>query len=245
MSTAKNKWLKYRYLKKSRSLGPHMPKTRVMSRRALWSLIRKYGHVMVKPVWGSRGRGIIQVSSLGGRQYALHYENTQTTLKGKSSVYRYIRKRTGSAHYMVQRLIERPTIDGRPFDLRVIIQRKKHSGSWVVTGRVAKVAGKGYVVSNHERSKGQLLTVQTAFRRSTIGHLSPLKLTAEVDKISLKSARKLSKYFPNHRIYGLDIALDGKGYIWIIETNLFPSLSHFRKMTDQSMYRRILSYKKG
>jgi glutathione synthase/RimK-type ligase-like ATP-grasp enzyme len=242
-SATTNKWFKYWYLKRARRLSHYVPETRILSQKNLWLLISKYRHVIVKPIRGSRGRGVIQVSSLGNHEYALHYEKTKITLQGKDSTYQYIKSKTDSTSYMVQRLISRPTIDGRPFDMRVIIQRRRNSPVWKVTAKVAKVAGEGYIVSNNTRSGGDLLLVKKALRKSSIHHLSKRKLLFKIDKIALRATRRLAKYFNGHRIYGMDMGPDQRGHIWIIEANLFPARSHFRKLKDKTMYRRITSYK--
>ncbi|WP_054971968.1 YheC/YheD family protein [Paenibacillus sp. A3] len=87
--------------------------------------------------------------------------------------------------------------------------------------------------------------MKTAIQKSTIRHLSPQSLQSKIDRISLMSARRLRALFPEHRIYGLDVGLDLKGHPWIIEANLFPSMSHFLKLKDRTMYRRIMAYKKS
>ncbi|MCZ8515781.1 YheC/YheD family protein [Paenibacillus filicis] len=245
MSATKNKWLKYKLLRNYKPLASHVPETKRMTRDALWRLVRKYTHVIIKPVWGSRGRGVIQISSLGNNHYAVHYENVRTTIHGKEQTYRYIKGIIGSTSYMVQRRISRPTIGGRPFDLRVIIQRKRNSAAWVVTGKVAKVAGRGYIVSNNGRSKGTLLPVPTALHHSTIRHHSAMNLLSKIHRVSIRSSKHLASYFPGHRIYGLDVGVDINGKVWIIEANLYPSMSHFLKLKDRTMYRRIMSYKKS
>ncbi|MFB6367057.1 YheC/YheD family protein [Paenibacillus elgii] len=244
MSATKDKWLKYRFLKNYKRLAPYVPRTKLMSKSALWELISKYRHVILKPVRGSRGRGIIQVSSLGGHTYALHFENIKINIQGKDKTYKFIQKKIGYARYMIQHRIDRPTIGGCPFDMRVILQRKKTSGKWKLTAEIAKVAGRGYVVSNNERSKGRLLPVKTAIRKSTIHPLSSTRLRWKMKRISLRAARRLSNLFPYHRIYGLDVGFDLKGHPWIIEANLYPSMSHFLKLKDRTMYRRIMAYKK-
>jgi glutathione synthase/RimK-type ligase-like ATP-grasp enzyme len=244
-SATTNKWFKYQYLKRARNLSRYVPETRILSQKTLWRLISKYSRVIVKPIRGSRGRGVIQVSSLGNHEYALHYEKTKITLQGEESTYRYIEKITGSTPYMVQRLVSRPTINGRPFDMRVIIQRRRNSPVWKVTAKVVKVAGEGYIVSNNTRSEGDLLLVNNGLRKSSISHLSKQKLLFKIDKIALRATRRLATYFKGHRIYGMDMGPDQRGHIWIIEANLFPARSHFLKLKDKTMYRRITSYKKG
>jgi hypothetical protein len=244
-SVTRNKWFKYRFLKKSEEIAPHLPETRIMTKKAFWDLIAKYRHVIVKPVGGSRGQGVIQVSSIGNNKFALHFENIRHKIQGKENTYMYLKRKIGSIRYMVQRRISRPTINSRPFDLRVITQRRRYSDLWFVTATVAKVAGKGYIVSNNTRSRGALLPVLTAFQRSTIKHLSPQTLLSSIERIALLSTKRLATYFKGHRIYGLDMGLDQKGSVWIIEANLYPSTSHFWKLKDKTMYHRIMEYKKG
>ncbi|MCJ8012921.1 YheC/YheD family protein [Paenibacillus sp. KQZ6P-2] len=244
-SVTRNKWYKYVFLKRYGPLARYLPKTRMMSLHSFRALLGKYGHVIVKPVWGSRGRGVIQVSKLGHHKYGIHYENRQKVKRGKKNTYRYLRKKIGSTPYMVQKRITRPTIDNRPFDMRVIVQRKRHSSHWVVTGKVIKVAGKGYIVSNNTRSKGQLHKFKSGIRKSSIRHLSVSDLESKIDKVSIRSAKRLGALFPHHRIYGMDIATNQKGRVAIIETNLYPAMSHFRKLNDRELYNRIMSYKRG
>jgi glutathione synthase/RimK-type ligase-like ATP-grasp enzyme len=244
-SIAKDKWEKYKYMNENEPLRAHLPETRMMTRRNLWEMLEKYKHVIVKPVWGSRGKGVIQVSLIGEDEYELHYERKKFALQGKADTVRYLKSKMRSASYMVQRRVSRPTINGCPFDMSVIIQRKRKSSEWRVTAKVIKVAGKGYIVSNNTRSKGRLLHFKNGIRKSSVNHLSADKLEADIDRIAIQSARRLSSLFPGHRIYGLDMGPDRKGQVWIIEANLYPAKSHFLKLKDRKMYRRILEYKKG
>ncbi|WP_217558748.1 YheC/YheD family protein [Paenibacillus sp. GbtcB18] len=244
-SNTRNKWYKYLILRRHASLKRYVLKTRLLTRYNFSKLLSKYRHVIVKPVWGSRGRGVIQVSWKGNHKYAVHYENRKIIIRGRTNTYRYIRRKIGYASYMVQRRITRPTINKRPFDMRVIIQRRMYSSEWVVTGKVIKVAGKGYIVSNHTRSKGTLHRFKSGIRRSSVRHLSASALESHIDRVSIRSAKRLSAYFPGHRIYGLDVGINRKGRIGIIEANLYPASSHFLKLKDKTMYYRIMDYKNG
>jgi hypothetical protein len=236
---------KYKCMLRSKHLVPHIPETRWMSRSNLWAFAAKYGQAILKPLGGSRGVGVIQVSSLGDDRYEVHRENIRRILHGKERTYRYVREKTGSRKYIVQRRVPLATVDNRPFDIRVIVQRKKHSSTWKVTGIVAKVAGKGYIVTNNTRSKGTLLPVKTAFKTSCLKSLSTESLLDNIYKNAIRTAKSLRRIYPHHRIYGLDIGLDQSGHVWIIEANRKPLMSHFLKIKDKSMYRRIMAYKKG
>ncbi|WP_404828884.1 YheC/YheD family protein [Effusibacillus dendaii] len=56
---------KHKCLIGSKQLAPHVPETRWMTRSNVWALIEKSGQVILKPLGGSRGVGVIQVSSIG------------------------------------------------------------------------------------------------------------------------------------------------------------------------------------
>jgi glutathione synthase/RimK-type ligase-like ATP-grasp enzyme len=242
---SKNKLLKYRHMKSYAPLAYYLPKTDWMSTHAFWDMMNQYGRVVVKPTGGSRGRGVYQVTDLGGNRYQIHVEKRKIRIKGKDRTYDYLSRCIGDQSYIVQRWISRAKVRGRPFDLRVIIQRRRNSYAWTVTGKVAKVAGRGYIVSNITRSKGRVLPVRTAIARSSLRRFSLRSLQSAINRVSLLSAKRLSTKFPHHRIYGLDLALDRNGRPWIIEANLFPSRSHFRKLKDKTMLRRITAYKRG
>jgi glutathione synthase/RimK-type ligase-like ATP-grasp enzyme len=241
----KNKLFKYNFMRSSVRLAPFLPETQSMTKDSLLNFMTKYRRIIAKPTGGMRGRGVFQVSAQANGRYEIHIENKKIELSGKEEVYDYLRNSIGFEDYIVQRWIPRATVDGRPFDIRVIVQRRKNSLVWVVTGKVAKVAGRGYIVSNIERSKGMVLPVNIALRRSSLKRMSRYILRSKLTKIAIKSAQRLSILFPGHRMYGLDMGIDRNGHVWIIEANLFPSQSHFRKLKDKTMLHRITAYKRG
>ncbi|EGK07424.1 hypothetical protein HMPREF9374_3707 [Desmospora sp. 8437] len=241
----KDKWLRYLFMEKDNRLIPHLPETHLFTKKSLQEMIDKYGQVILKPAIGSRGFGVIHVSPLKNNRYQIHHENKKTKIQGIKKTYRKLKELTGSRRYMVQKRVQLAQIGSRPFDIRVIVQRKSSSDPWKVTGKMAKVAGKGYIVTNNERSNGSLMTVKRAIQKSSLKHLSLQHILSEIDQVALLSAESLTGRYPDHRIYGLDMGVDQQGQIWIIEANRSPMLSHFRKLKDQRMYRRILKYKKG
>ncbi|WP_019120082.1 hypothetical protein [Brevibacillus massiliensis] len=52
-------------------------------------------------------------------------------------------------------------------------------------------------------SKGKMLHVETALRRSTLCGHSQEMLLSHVERVALLSAERLSRSFPKHRIYGV------------------------------------------
>lgn len=238
----RTKMRKYRCLKGSERLAGHLPKTGWLTKDNLWSLVDRFGEVILKPLGGSRGAGVILVKADGGDRYMVHSENRRFTIVGKEQTYRWLKRKIGDRTYLVQRRIRLATVHDRPFDIRVIVQRKRHSSLWKVTGKAAKVAGEGYIVTNISRSGGNVLPVKTAIDKSSLSRFHTQTLLSDIERVAIRSAKRLGKIYPSQRIYGMDIGLDQNGHVWIIEANRNPLLSHFLKLPDRSMYHRILSY---
>jgi len=238
---SKSKWSKYNLMLQDKELVAHLPETQLFTEDMLWQFLDKYNQVIVKPSRGSRGFGVIQVTSLGNDQYEIHAENSKKTIKGRKETYEYlIGQCFKKKRYIVQQKIALATINGCPIDLRVMVQRKKGSLEWVVTGKLVKVANRGFIVTNLAKA---ILSVEQAFPMSSIKDYSLDSLVTKIDQISIKTSEELMKSFPNQRTIGYDIGMDQNGKIWIIEANFSPMLSLFRRLEDREMYRRIRWYR--
>jgi len=242
MRWSRSKLKKHEAMARSSKLAAHLPDTRRRTRENFYALLETYGAVIVKPVGGWGGKGVISVVSKGGNEYVYQKGKKKIVIRGRDAVYERVREKTKGAKTLVQRKISLATVDGKPFDLRVMVQRKKDS-PWRVTGKLAKVAGSGYIVTNIRRSGGKVLPFDEAVRRSKIRHVSLRKLERRVDDVALTAAKQLGRSY-RIDVCGLDIGLDARGKVWIIEPNFTPDPGLFKKLKDRSMYRRILSYGK-
>lgn len=241
----RHKWMQYKFLRQYEKINRYLPETRKFSKSAFHDLLEKYGDIVVKPNDGRRGRGVYRVSRLNTSEYEIHHEDSKKTVDGKKAAYKYAKREVGSDKYIVQRRISLATVKNRPMDVRIIVQRKSGSDKWRVTGKAVKVAGEGYIVTNIARSGGTILPVKKALRKSSLKNRSRSSLMARIKKVAIRSAKKLDKLYPHHRIYGFDMGLDKNGRVWIIEVNRFPMMSHFRDLGDKDMYERIKRYKRS
>ncbi|MED4781370.1 YheC/YheD family protein [Brevibacillus choshinensis] len=240
MARSETKLTKYYVLRASSPLVGALPHTRPFSKRSLYAFLDRYRKVIAKPASGSGGAGVIMISSRGKSSYRVQRGATRRTTRGKKDTYWYLRRNIRT-RYLVQRGISLARINGRPFDVRVMVQRR--SGShWVVTGMLAKVAGKGYIITNVKRSGGRVLPLSTAIRRASIRRSSTDAIIARLHRIALLAANRLATYYTHQRVFGLDMGIDANGRVWIIEANLRPDISLFLKLSDKQMYRKIVSY---
>ncbi|MEF3305215.1 YheC/YheD family protein [Paenibacillus sp. GYB003] len=240
MSFSRNKLAKYRILAKSRALRTALPKTRSFTKSHFRSLLKRYRKVVVKPVGGSGGAGVMSVSAKG-RTYKVHYGKKKRTIAGLSAVYSYIKRKSKGVSCIVQRKIALARVNGRPFDARVMVQRSKRSG-WVVTGKLAKIAGAGYMITNIKRSKGKVVPLRVALRKSGIGGKAAGRIGRRMDRIALRAARQLRSRYRIRKV-GLDAGIDRNGKVWIIEANFRPDVKLFLKLKNKSMYRRIVGFR--
>ncbi|MBP1995555.1 YheC/YheD family protein [Paenibacillus eucommiae] len=236
-----DKMFKHIIMAKSPELASSLPDTRKMSNHAFHTLVARYRKVIIKPSAGSGGFGVIQVASIGKGKYEVHYEKTKKTISGQKEAYAFVHSKTKKAPHMIQQRIPLSEIKGRPFDIRVMVQREGKS-NWTITGKLAKLAGSGYIVTNIARSKGTVIPLITAIERSNITGTSAKEIQKKMDKVSTKTAQILHAHYPWLHTIGMDIGLDSNGKVWIIEANFAPSISLFLHLKDKSFYKRIQSY---
>ncbi|WHY02038.1 YheC/YheD family protein [Neobacillus sp. DY30] len=244
MGVSFGKWTKHKLMSKDERLSSYLPDTQYLTKSSLNIMLEKYNQIMVKPCFGFQGRGIIQLSSLSDEVFVLHIERSKTFINVKENIYDYLKENhfpRKRQRYIVQQFIPLATINNNPFDVRVMVQRKKDSLEWVVTGKLAKVAANNFVVTNVAKA---LLPVEVAIEKSLVNNEKIKDIVAELEEVSLLIAQQLTKSYTNKRVYGIDLGIDTEGKVWIIEANLRPAVSMFKLLNDGS-YETIKSYKKG
>ncbi|RKD25925.1 hypothetical protein BEP19_03075 [Ammoniphilus oxalaticus] len=242
MANSLGKLTKHKFLMMSKDLVSSLPHTQKMTKESFCSLLNRYGRIVVKPSSGSGGVGVMQIISMGKRRYAVHYGKYQKTIQGLLPTYQFAQSKAKGL-YLAQQGIKLAKINGRPFDLRVMVQRKRNS-EWVVTGILAKVAGSGFFITNIVESKGKALPLRTAVQQASIRRASYDKINQQIHRLALQTVYRLQKYY-RIRTVGIDMGIDEQGKVWIIEANFSPDKTYFRRLKDKTMYRRIMSYYYG
>ncbi|WP_042169644.1 YheC/YheD family protein [Paenibacillus gorillae] len=239
MLIKRDKWLQYRILRSRSSLARRLPKTQLLNKNTLAKMLRRYHSVVLKPRDGSYGMNIVFIKRYGANTYQVQNENNAVTMRGTEKVLKWLRKRNKGRGYIVQRRLQLAQIRHKPFDMRIMTQRKKGvSSAWNVTGSYAKVAAQGYLVTN---VTGRPIPVLKALKLAKIGNRS---LLVKAERVALLASKRLGERYPKLRQVGFDIGIDRKHRVWIIEGNYRPDLRPFRRLKDSSMHRRIIWYKK-
>ncbi|SES16183.1 YheC/YheD family protein [Salipaludibacillus aurantiacus] len=240
MKVSVSKWSKYKLMKQNKLLADYLPETRIFKRDTLWSMLKRHKSVVIKPNFGRLGFKILKVNSLGDDHYNIHYGRKINHFTGQVPTLNYINQITKKKR-VVQQYIPLATIDDAPFDFRIMLQRKKRTDDWFVTGTAAKVSFSGYFVTN---ASVQVLTVEEAINKSILKNkVKVTDLQKKLDSLGLEAARHLQKYFPKRTEIGLDVGIDEDGNLWIIEANYRPSINMFEIMQNQTFYKNIVDFR--
>lgn len=235
------KWLLYRFFHKNADIAVYLPATKKFTPDIGLSMLNQYNMIYVKPVAGSRGNGIMKVWKA---------TNSQTIVQRTVEKSRKFSNANGAIHYVdvlrkgkmyiAQRGIQLAKVHGRPFDIRLMMQREKPGGQWLYSGMIAKIAGRNSVVTNTALSKGYVLDVEDALKKAFDWRALKIQTTVRrLQSLGLKWANHFDGY-QKYRELGFDVAIDSGGRIWLIEQNTAPSHALFaRNRANLAPYRRI------
>ncbi len=231
-----SKALKTMVLLQNRKISPYIPETKRFNNQQLKQMLLNHSSVFIKPDKGGGGVGTVRVTKLGSQKVELHTLNNRRVI-GSEKLLSYLKRCLNpKRHYIIQQGIELGKINGRPFDLRVHLQ--KPFSSWLISGVCAKIAAPGKIVTNH--CKGGLpVEAQKALYQVSAQKKQTNFLMKKIYNLSKEIAKTLNDFFPGLRELGIDLGVDKNLDIWIFEVNTRPDFKMFRVLTDQHMYDRI------
>jgi hypothetical protein len=226
-----------RIMARKRALRPYLIKTGKFGRLRLRKYLKRYKTVFVKPVYGRGGRGIIKVSKRGARSYRLQKGSRARMFRSKRRVAGEVKKLTRGKPYLVQRGIRLLTLGGRPIDFRIFMLKPGHK--WVCMGIMGRWAAPGRVVTNYSAG-GKALSLSGALKASRgLSHSRIRHIERKLIRIGHQVAKAFSGRYRHVRKLGIDVALDRRLRIWILEPNTDPGYNLFRHHKDRTRFGQI------
>ncbi|OTW93153.1 hypothetical protein BK702_04905 [Bacillus thuringiensis serovar cameroun] len=221
---------------------PETKEFEMENENTLLSFLHQYHEVIVKPISGSLGKGIMRIVVDANSQYTVQHTNKIFQFTNASELFLFLKQKIQSKPYLIQQYIQLAKVKDSPFDLRVIVQKKSNDCTWKVTGIFAKVAFDGYFTTNLAK-KGTAMAVSQAIHSSNLKGINSEELLQKIYDVALRVAQNLEGISPHHRIWGLDMGVDFDGTVWMIEVNSKPGLKGFKSLENQSMFQTIQNYK--
>ncbi|MCL6600660.1 MAG: YheC/YheD family protein [Alicyclobacillus macrosporangiidus] len=236
-----DKWEMYKALR-GRRLGPcRLPYTERLSDEALVRMLGRFRRVYVKPVDGWGGHGVGVIARRGDRwAWTVQGEPTRWFVR-EADLVQVVRTAYGARRGVVQQAAPLARYRGRPFDVRVHLQRDAED-AWVYAGELARVGGAGALVSNVAVSGGEVLPADEVIR-AVLGHRRMPMLLRQLRTVGLAVARELERY----RLFeemGIDLGVGRDARLWLIEVNTddalgAPSHELFAHLPDGRVYEAI------
>lgn len=236
----KSKWKKTKWLLSDRALRRYVPETKPFSRTSLNRMIRRYRMMYFKPTGGTGGNGIARIERASPRKFRVRKGMRTVNLASVGSLYGRLKKIARRRSYLLQRGIYLKKSGGRPFDIRVTLQ-KARKGHWVPTVMFVKLGKPGKVVTNYH-SGGKLALVGPTLRRAGFASSRIGRYKRQLKVLGMRTARCFNRRSSRFKELGLDVALDRDGRLWILEVNTRPGISALKSLRDKSLYKTMVRY---
>jgi glutathione synthase/RimK-type ligase-like ATP-grasp enzyme len=220
-------------------LENRVPQTDLYNKSNVEKYLHKYQTVFLKPDEGSKGKGVIKIRRVG-KYFIIQKGTKRYVYTTPSTVYNVTQKLINNKKYIIQQGISLIQIDQRPVDFRILLF--KPGSRWITMGVMGKWAAKNKIVTNYS-SGGQAITLRKALKQNiAISEKESLLLENRLKRLGLHIAKT---HFNYAKELGLDIAIDRRKNIWVIEGNTVPGINLFKYHDDHQLYgkiRRIRNY---
>lgn len=248
LKTRYDKWRIHRLLASDPGLLPHLPATEKAVLGKLETMRQQYPALILKPANGSVGQGIMLLRRTDDGYWELTVPRMGRK-PGAKNRYRFRRvwprillSRLKRRSYLIQEWLPLAQVRGRPFDLRVTVQRNE-LGEWQIAGMVGKLARKGSFLTNVAQG-GKAMPLQELFAVNP--QLDPERTEQEIRDVSLKIAAFLGENLRGLADLGMDIGVTEDGRVMFIEANGRDQRYSFREagMLEEwrATYRNPMAY---
>jgi glutathione synthase/RimK-type ligase-like ATP-grasp enzyme len=239
-----SKWRKTAELLKDNELRAHIPKTVLLTKDSLLSMLHEFQMVYIKPDKGTFGNGVMRVEWNPAVTNSFQYQlgEKARSFKNYDSLYQDIARKTKKKMYLVQKGIHLLKYHKRRFDIRIMVQKNLQK-EWETTGWIGRVAHPKKIVTNYH-SGGKLMPVEHLLK----GRLKePEKklFYKQFKKLGTRVAKQLHKRYPDIKEIGIDVALDEAIMPLILEVNTKPDPYIFRSLANKAIFGKIISYKRA
>ncbi|MDR6551118.1 YheC/YheD family protein [Paenibacillus qinlingensis] len=237
-SSIKSKWVKTKWLLQHYELRQYVPRTLLFTKTNLDTMIDSYKTVFLKPTGGSGGSNIIRIKR--------KTKGFQTQLNRKKNFYSTQKKlltrlsnHAGKRSYLLQKGISLAKTKGRPFDIRVMVQ-KTNQGSWITTGLFTKIGRPGKVATNYNQG-GTIGYFKSTMRGAGYSKADIQERETHLKQMGVTVGNTFDYHKRGFRELGLDVAIDSKGNPWILEVNTRPQFYPLKNMSNRKLYQRMVN----
>lgn len=226
---------------KSDTTKGNIPETLLFNKENLQAMLNRYSTVFFKPTGGSGGAYIVRIKVENG-VYKVKYKNKLRTMNSFDEIYAWMKSFAGDRSYILQRGISLARTNGKPFDIRVMLQKNK-KGIWITSAIFAKVGLPGKVATNYNQG-GKLKYIEPTLTGAGFSKKQVQKQKQELTTVGRAVAKVFDQHMKGFKELGLDVAIENNRKLWILEVNTRPQFYPLKKMPNKKFYQRILNASK-
>ncbi|SEO22449.1 YheC/YheD family protein [Paenibacillus sp. OV219] len=240
----RNKWTVYKTMRKEEVFKEHLPLTRMYeSSNDLMEMIRKYPLVYLKPINGTGGRGILRIEKQGSSYSIQGRDQDRRIVSPQRVALSSIQNRLASwnlkdNHYLVQQGIQLKLPNGRVHDYRMLVQ-KNGQGEWDVTGCAGRIGASRSITSNLHGG-GQAVKMKELLSEWIKDDKVTHDIIERAELLGVEIAEFLEQSYGRLCELALDLAIDRKGQIWLLEVNPKPAREVFIQAGERDTYRTAI-----
>lgn len=224
----------YDFLKCEQTLSPYLPHTLTYaSSRSLHKALHQFdGEFFMKPSGGSHGSHTLYVRCKGNEAILQGRDRSNSIFRRRIPVRElsaWVKQFTGQRHFIIQPYLKLTSRDGRPFDMRVLVQKNAH-GRWTITGKAIR-QGPSEGMTSNLHGGGTAISV-TPFLESEFGVAIASDIMTCINRLSEHIPPILESGFGRLGELGIDFGIDCSGKVWLLEVNSKPGRHAFRQIGD-------------
>lgn len=232
----KGKWQMYQAVSQHPILSRYLPSTEIYTNPIqLKQWLGQYPSIILKPVNGSLGVGVMKVSKNGQSSVMVEgrgKENTPFTTNFTTfpAFVHFLQSTMQKWKYLIQPYLSLKTNEGVPYDLRIMVQ-KNASGKWITTGKAIRLGAKNSITSNLHGGGSAVSFEQ----------FSEVQYSSSEKEYINAHLSILEKYLPEYLEkahgplveLGIDVGIDTSRKVWLIEVNSKPGRQIFEQLHDK------------
>ncbi|CAH8772201.1 YheC/YheD family protein [Paenibacillus dendritiformis] len=242
----RNKWTIYQVLSTVPSLKKYLPYTRQYSGiQDVQRMLKERPLLYLKPINGTGGRGILRIQRLrstDGMVYVEGRDHQRQVIRPQKMTFSQLAAQLScwkaNDRYLIQQGIALKLPSGRVHDYRMLVQ-KDGSGVWSVTGCAGRV-GPLHSITSNLHGGGQAVRMEELLTQWIGDEARIQDVRKEAEALSLEVAAFLEKRYDALCELALDLAIDQRGRIWLLEVNPKPAREVFYRIGDKVTYRNAI-----
>jgi hypothetical protein len=214
-----NKLAVYNRIKKAKKFNQYLiPFYKLTDVQIFLNMIKLYKKVIIKPLSGHQGGGVVFIEKYGLNHYKIHDAELLSSMNEKQLL-DLISHKIQEQDYLVQQFITSQTKSGHVFDFRLHVQ-KNGEGKWVITSIYPRIGRLGTITSN--MGSGGYSTYLDIFLKTEFGD-SWYDIQRYLEEFAIRFSNHFDSLY-DHELdeLGIDVGIDENQKLWLFEVNWRP-----------------------